>query len=241
MNFDFVSQVCSLDEEGEVIIWSVIFKEGRRSRIVENQGLAHWGTVILTINVRISLKNLYPEIGDFKCTDLALSHFDSNNLYVSTNCGQILHCLTSGSKTGVKKFQSGNFLFILFFTFLYFLDAVSQANCLEMCPFSPYYLVAGFDNGNINFYSRVIEEPLMVLFNKDSEEINTKIEIIQWSYNRPFIFYTKDVSNTIHVWNLKESDLFPIYSIPFKENIVRMKLSVTTSDESVPEQTYMVC
>ncbi|XP_044257863.1 cytoplasmic dynein 2 intermediate chain 1 [Tribolium madens] len=219
------TEVCSLDEDGEVIVWSVISKEESRGRIVENQGLAHWGSVIITINVRISLKKLYPEIGDFNCTDLALSHFDSNNLYISTNRGHIIHCLTSGGKTGVKKFLS---------------NGDSQANCVEMCPFSSQYFVAGFNNGNINFYSAVIERPLMELFNKETAENQTKVEIIQWSYNRPFIFYTKDITNTIHVWNLKASDMFPIYSIPFKENILRMKLSVITSDESVPEQTYMI-
>ncbi|XP_015838601.2 cytoplasmic dynein 2 intermediate chain 1 [Tribolium castaneum] len=217
------TEVCSLDEDGEVIVWSVISKEESRGRIVEKQGLAHWGSVIITINVQISLKKLYPEIGDFNCTDLALSHFDSNNLYISTNHGHIIHCLTSGGKSGVKKFLGD-----------------SQANCLEMCPFSSQYFVAGFNNGNLNFYSTVIERPLMVLFNKETAESRTKVEIIQWSHNRPFIFYTKDIANTVHVWNLKASDMFPVYSIPFKENIVRMKLSTITSDESVPEQTYMI-
>ncbi|RZC34716.1 uncharacterized protein BDFB_005702 [Asbolus verrucosus] len=218
--------LCSLDEDGEVIVWSVIFKGSSRGRIVENQGLAHWGAVIITINTRISLKKLYPEIDDFKCTDLALSQFDSSHLYISTSYGIIVHCLATGGRTSVKKFLP---------------ETQSQANCLEMCPFSPQYILAGFDNGNINFYSRVIERPLMVLSNKDTIEEKCKIQKIQWSYNRPLLFYTKDISNTIHIWNLKVSDMFPIYSVPFKDNIVCMKLSpVIKSNDDVPEKTYMM-
>jgi hypothetical protein len=120
-------------------------------------------------------------------------------------------------------------------------DIDSQANCLEICPFSAEYLISGFDNGHINFYSRSVEKPLMVLSNKDTLEGRCKIQIIQWSHNRPLIFYTKDVTNTIHVWNLKVSDMFPIYSVPFKENIVTMRLSPVISDnDGAPEKTYMV-
>jgi hypothetical protein len=120
-------------------------------------------------------------------------------------------------------------------------DIYSQANCLEICPFSAEYLISGFDNGHINFYSRSVEKPLMVLSNKDTLEGRCKIHFIQWSHNRPLIFYTKDVTNTIHVWNLKVSDMFPIYSVPFKENIVTMKLSPVISDnDGAPEKTYMV-
>ncbi|KAJ8961424.1 hypothetical protein NQ318_014671 [Aromia moschata] len=115
----------------------------------------------------------------------------------------------------------------------------SCANCLEPCPFSPNYFLAGFSDGNINLYSRLVEKPLMVLSDKEGQFGKSDIQIIQWSRCRPFIIYTKDVNNTIHIWDLNDSDIYPIYSFPSEKNITCMKLSPLLMDTDI-KKSYMI-
>lgn len=79
----------------------------------------------------------------------------------------------------------------------------------------------------------------MVLSDKEENLGNTAIQAIQWSKNKPFVMYAKDVNNTIHIWDLNESDIYPIYSIPFSHNITCMKLSPMVEDGS-DKKSYMV-
>lgn len=63
--------------------------------------------------------------------------------------------------------------------------------------------------------------------------------MIQWSKTKPFVFYAKDSKNTINIWNLYKSDMYPEYSITFPESISCMKLShVVNIDKD--ESAYMV-
>lgn len=67
---------------------------------------------------------------------------------------------------------------------------------------------------------------------------DSRIDIIQWSNNRPCVFFVKDHRNNIHIWDLMASDMFPIYSIPFEGNLITdMKLSPIYKQN---ESTYMV-
>lgn len=75
---------------------------------VLDPGLAHWGTVLLKLNRRISLQHLHPDIDGLQCTDSTVSPQDPNHLYVSTNHGVIIHCLINGARTNVKKFGPGD-------------------------------------------------------------------------------------------------------------------------------------
>ncbi|CAH2016436.1 unnamed protein product [Acanthoscelides obtectus] len=52
--------------------------------------------------------------------------------------------------------------------------------------------------------------------------------------NQTFVIYVKDSANNIHIWDLNESDIFPIYSVPFQKNITCLKLcpSVEGSENS---------
>lgn len=102
--------------------------------------------------------------------------------------------------------------------------------------------MCGFNNGDINFYCRSFEKALITLSNANISDTESKIELIQWSHNHPLIFYVKDGSNTIHIWDLRVSDMFPSISVPFEENIISMKLSPLTASNNDDdlENTYMV-
>ncbi|KAJ8938556.1 hypothetical protein NQ314_011445 [Rhamnusium bicolor] len=216
------SVICSLDEEGDIILWSVIIKNN--STKTNPISYTNWSDVVLVKNTRISLKMIHPELEDLQCTDFVVNTVNSNYVFVSTNYGFIIHHLIKGGRSNVKKFVP---------------ESNSVANCLETCPFSSNYFLVGFSDGNINLYSRLVEKPLMVLSDKEGNLENTGIQIIQWSRNKPFIMYTKDSSNTIHIWDLNESDIYPTYSIPFKKEITCMKLSHPAIENNT-RKSYMV-
>lgn len=95
-----------------------------------------------------------------------------------------------------------------------------------MCPFSPSHFLSGSINGNIRLHSRFYEKCLINLENLDeNNSLPEQIDIIQWSKNRPCVFYIKDSNNYVHVWDLLSSDMYPIYSIPFREEIMAIRLA----------------
>ncbi|VEN54934.1 unnamed protein product [Callosobruchus maculatus] len=212
-------EICSLDEDGEIILWGVVVKQNS-SKTFESDSKE----VMLVKNSCISLKTMHPDFRDLVCTDLVLDISNNDYAYVSTNYGFILHYHLKGGSNTVKTFHPGT---------------DSSANCLEACPFSSNYLLAGFMNGNVNLYSRLVDNPLMILSDKESSVSNSSIQLIQWSKTRPFVIYVKDAANNIHIWDLSESDIFPIYSIPFQKNITCLKLSPAI-DGSEDNRAFLV-
>ncbi|KAJ8921780.1 hypothetical protein NQ315_008406 [Exocentrus adspersus] len=214
--------ICSLDEDGTIIIWSVITKYSSDESNTSN--CTSWNDVVLVKNTVICLKSVYSELEDLLCTDFIVNATDSNYALVSTNYGFIIHHLIKGGRSNVKKFIP---------------ESPSMANCIEVCPFSPNYFLTGFSDGNINLYSRLVEKPIMVLSDKEQNCKINGIETIQWSRSKPFVIYTKDVNNTIHIWDLNESDIYPVCSIPFSENITYLQLSPLLSQQN-HKKAYMM-
>nr|CAH7734448.1 unnamed protein product [Callosobruchus chinensis] len=212
-------EICSLDEDGEIILWGVVVKQNSAKTFESDSK-----EVTLVKNSCLSLKTVHPDFHDLVCTDLVLDISNNNYAYISTNYGFILHYLIKGGSNTVKTFQPGT---------------DSSANCLEACPFSPNYLLAGFTNGNVNLYSRLIDNPLMILSDKESRVSSSCVQLIQWSKTRPFVIYVKDSANSIHIWDLNESDIFPIYSIPFQKTITCLKLSPAV-DGSEDNRAFLV-
>ncbi|KAK4882804.1 hypothetical protein RN001_006123 [Aquatica leii] len=212
------SQLCSLDETGVLIIWVIIHKVPAHG----DQNVLYWNQLSLVQNLKMCLSNLYPELCNILCTDMLVNFLDTYHIFISTNYECILHCLTNTSKARPKKYYS---------------SISSQVNCLVSCPFSPQHFLAGHSNGAISIYSSLHERSLITLSNRN-DNLETGVEFIQWSHNKPSSFYVKDYSNTIHVWDLKSSDLFPVYSVPFKQKITAMKLSVPSMKSN--ETSYMI-
>lgn len=91
------------------------------------------------------------------------------------------------------------------------------------------------ENGNILLYSSNNPKPLMIVTNKESKKVDDSIEEIQWSLEKPCIFYTKNSSNIIDTWDLSRSSMFPIESSNFEQEITCMRLSTNKL-----EKAYMV-
>lgn len=109
-----------------------------------------------------------------------------------------------------------------------------------MCPFSPMYILGGFENGNMVLFSRKTEIPLITLTNCDDEMNATGIEFIEWSRNKPCVLYVKDKGNSLHIWDLSISDIFPICTVPFRDEINFIKLSPNITRSESHKRSYMV-
>nr|XP_022905829.1 WD repeat-containing protein 60 [Onthophagus taurus] len=205
-------QIYTLDEDGLLKIWSMIK--------LNNSNY----TLSLHINSTIDFKDLYKNLNNLQCTDMCVNKLDPNQIFVSTNYGNILHFITTGKKTHPKFYTDNNN------------DRIAS-NCLINCPFSPLYFLCGYQNGNVKLYSRETEKPLMTMSNKDQE---SSIDLIQWSINKPCVFYTKDSKNVVHIWDLTKSDIFPICSLKFNDRIDYIKLSPNISQNNTIKRSYLV-
>lgn len=67
--------------------------------------------------------------------------------------------------------------------------------------------------------------------NPDQRLSDNGLKILQWSKTKPCQIFTVDRSNVMHIWDLEASDIYPIYSIPFKREIVQFKVLPVQSDE----------
>lgn len=115
------------------------------------------------------------------------------------------------------------FITNIFLLFLFLSELPSSALCLTVCPFSPIYFLAGFEDGSISLYSRLTQSPLITMINK---ETNTcRIKHIEWSYIKPCIIYALDENNMIHIWDLSKSDMSPMESVTLKDCISYLKLA----------------
>ncbi|XP_066141001.1 cytoplasmic dynein 2 intermediate chain 1 [Euwallacea fornicatus] len=178
--------------------------------------------VVLLNSQIIDLTQVYPHLPEFVCSDCVVVN---HHIYVATNNGFILHCLDSGKPGSTKIFHS---------------ESKSEAICLENCPFSSSHFLAGYANGDITLFSRTTDRPLLILQNKDQTDFS-EAQIIHWSKTKPFLFYTKDSKNTIHVWDLSKSDMYSQYSVQFPEKISCLKLSPKLNvEDKHGEISYML-
>ncbi|GJQ77040.1 hypothetical protein Trydic_g23613 [Trypoxylus dichotomus] len=208
-------QVYSLDEDGYFIVWTVIVLQ----TITKKQ-------ISLQKSLQCCFKQLYPHLPNLQCTNMAVHHLDINHIFISTNYGQILHVVsTTGTKANPSKYTAG---------------WTVQSNCITPCPFSPLYVLSAYENGKMALFSRHIETPLITLTNCDDDSNENGIEFVEWSKNKPCVLYAKDKKNCIHIWDLSQSDIFPVCTVPFKDEINFMKLSPNASKDETVKRSYMV-
>lgn len=119
-------------------------------------------------------------------------------------------------------------LYLKLFIIFDILGVESIPNSLVCCPFSSEYFLGGYKNGNLSLFARSSERPLIILSDKDKQ--NSAIEFIQWSKNKSTVIYSKDDRNVINIWDLDESDMMPVYTIPYKEEITAMEMFSTSRD-----------
>lgn len=228
-----IFQVCSLDQEGNIVIWSIIAKQNQD--VTQNGGIAYWGRMVLMKNFEISLRHTLPDLDELLCNDMFIASGYPTCAFVGTNYGSVLQCELNKEKTQLKIHTPGERHQISTLndnSTIFSADIPSPVKCLVPCPFSSIHFLAGLENGTIVLYSRKSVKPLMVITNKESKVMDDSIEEIQWSFEKPCIFYTKNSSQVIDAWDLSKSSVFPMESMRFEEEITCMKLAQSNMDKS---------
>ena len=78
-------------------------------------------------------------------------------------------------------------------------------------PFNPDLFLVGYDNSIVALYSSLYSNSLYE-WKINSTKKNDSIHQICWSKDRPFVFFILCESNILHVFDLLESEIDPLYS-----------------------------
>ncbi|KAJ8684293.1 hypothetical protein QAD02_020085 [Eretmocerus hayati] len=193
-------QICSLDEEGSLIIWSVL---RNFSSNPDDFGVSQWGKVKLVKSQEVPLfmRKSDPSCSKRIFVDMNVDSVDSNNLYLAINDTSILfaNCIGARSTTPYYKIKD--------------IDSCGNTTCIEVCPFRQSYFLAGCTDGSIRLHSQSVETPLLQLKDEDN---SAGIKCIQWSKSKSLTIYVLDDHSRIVVWDLSNSDIHPTHTISTK-------------------------
>ncbi|XP_024942554.1 WD repeat-containing protein 60 isoform X3 [Cephus cinctus] len=215
-------QICSLDEDGCLIIWSVLKNIGVSN---DDLGLSQWGNVKLVKSQEILVGSRKSKIDqDLQgFVDMHVDSIDANNIYLATNSSNILRATCLGRKVSPSIYKEND------------MDVSGATTCIERCPFKESFFLVGCNDGTVRLHSLNVERPLLQL--KDAH-CKSAIRNIQWSKSKPFTIYVLDYDSKICIWDLGSSDLFPIYEISTNPwgRICSMELSPCKNDHDMINQ-----
>lgn len=121
LNDKFVSiQICSLDEDGKLIIWSVLRNLSHNS---DDLGLSPWGKVKLvkSQDVPYFTKKINTDSIKKQFTDMNVDSFDSNNVFIATSGTDIFYANCIGGRNNIPYYkinEIGNFKIVIGFFLL---------------------------------------------------------------------------------------------------------------------------
>ncbi|GAB1859922.1 Wd repeat-containing protein 60 [Camponotus japonicus] len=212
-------QICSLDEDGYLIIWSIVHNMGIN---IDDLGLSHWGNIRLVKNQKMSLTRRDKEIMN-TFIDMHVDSASINNIYVMTNSTDVLHATCIGNKTNPLMYKPTE------------ISECGSSTCIDVCPFGQSFFWIGCNDGTIRLHYLNTERPIVQLKN---EQYADKIKILQWSKTKPLTVYILDNNSRIHVWDLSKSDICPVYTLSMQKGgkISSMQLSPCIMDQDMMNQ-----
>ncbi|KYN40872.1 WD repeat-containing protein 60, partial [Trachymyrmex septentrionalis] len=215
-------QICSLDEDGCLIIWSILHNMGMN---IDDLGLSHWGNIRLIKNQKMFLTKKNSEIMNM-FVDMHVDSANTNNIYIATNSTDVLHATYIGNRTNPLTYKPAE------------ISKCGTSTCIDVCPFGQSFFWVGCNDGTIRLHYLNIERPIVQLKN---EQYSDEIKALQWSKTKPLTIYTLDNSSRIHVWDLSKSDICPIHTLPMGKwgKISSMQLSPCIIDQDMTNQ-YLV-
>ncbi|XP_076650972.1 cytoplasmic dynein 2 intermediate chain 1 [Halictus rubicundus] len=215
-------QICSLNEKGSLIIWSVLHSMGLN---IDDLGLSYWGSIRLVKSQELLLPcdNVKKRISAAAFLDMHVDRVDSNHFYIATNSSNVLHATCIGNKASpsmYKKFDT---------------SPCGNINCIETCPFEQSFFLVGCDDGTIRLHCLNIEKPILQL--KDENNMYS-ITSLQWSKTKPFTIFVLDNNWRIHIWDLSHSDICPMHTVNMRKCgfINSMQLSSCKTEKDMNHQ-----
>ncbi|XP_042745029.1 cytoplasmic dynein 2 intermediate chain 1 isoform X1 [Lagopus leucura] len=209
-------QIASMDENGILNTWVVV--ELQKVDLAGSQtdlGLIPGGKVKLVHSSAMELnKSLFPKDVCLRMPQTLTVKFlpsDPNHFIVGTNVGLIGRGTRHDVKVLPKLFrpqESG-------------IRSIS-INAIDFFPFGKPLFLVGCSDGSIRLHQMTSEYPLMQWNDSTNGQ---PVIALQWALTRPAVFFVLDASSNIYIWDLLESDLFPVakQTIP-SENVITMAL-----------------
>ncbi|XP_018392135.1 PREDICTED: WD repeat-containing protein 60 [Cyphomyrmex costatus] len=212
-------QICSLDEDGCLIIWSIVHNMGIN---IDDLGLSHWGNIRLIKNQKTFLTKKDSEIMNM-FVDMHVDSANTNNIYIATNSTHVLHATYIGNRTNPLTYKPTE------------ISKCGTSTCIDVCPFGQSFFWVGCNDGTIRLHYSNVEKPIVQLKN---EQYSDEIKALQWSKTKPLTVYTLDNNSRIHVWDLSKNDICPIHILPMEKwgKISSMQLSPCILDQDMMNQ-----
>ncbi|XP_046835859.1 cytoplasmic dynein 2 intermediate chain 1 isoform X1 [Vespa crabro] len=178
-------QLCSIDENGNFIIWSVFYNLESN---VNDLGLSQWGNIRLIKSQDMSIQLN----GNGTIIDMHIDNIDSNGLFVATDANEILHSTCFNCRVNPSAYKRHK------------IAPCGNTSCIEICPFKSSYFLVGCNDGTILLYSSNREKPILQL---QHDNHKNKIIVLKWSRSKPSTVYILNNKSQIYTCNLQNNEM----------------------------------
>ncbi|XP_043488334.1 cytoplasmic dynein 2 intermediate chain 1 isoform X1 [Polistes fuscatus] len=189
------TQLCSIDENGHFIIWSVFYN---LESIVNDLGLSQWGNIRL-----IKSQDMFIQLNNNgTITDMYIDNTDSNGLFVATDASEILHSTCFNCRVNPSMYKRQK------------IAPCGNTSSIEICPFKASYFLIGCNDGTILLYSSNREKPVLQL---KHDNYTNKITVLKWSRSKPSTVYVLNNKSQIYTCNLQNNEMHYISTPSLKK------------------------
>ena len=202
-------QVATLDSSGVLKTWTVVeLRSADPTSLSQELGLLPGGQVKLSSSATLQLgvtKRMPADVLQAFCFELFPN--TPNKLLVGTNQGKTLHAMRFGDRAAPRAFTAPN---------------GSDVTSLNFSPYAPEYFLAGCSSGHVALYKVdaadpvdkwVVPEFAANPWQQASPGV-TGVKWVQWSKQRPGVFFVLDSAGILHIWDLLENINGPVLSEP---------------------------
>jgi len=202
-------QVATLDSGGVLKTWTVVeLSSTDPASLSQELGLLPGGQVKLSSSATLQLgvsSRVAAEVLQTFC--FALFPNTPNKLLVGTNQGNTLHAMRFGDRAAPRAFAS---------------PSGGDVSSLDFSPFAPEHFLAGCDSGHVALFKVDSAEPVdkweVPAFAANPWQTTTSgvnsVAWVQWSKQRPGVFFVLDTAGVLHIWDLLENINGPVLSEP---------------------------
>ncbi|XP_071451242.1 cytoplasmic dynein 2 intermediate chain 1-like [Hetaerina americana] len=204
------NQVCSLDEWGVVVVWSVVRRGssngvGRVSLIASMKvclAETNWGIPETSLHP-VNCEDIQGERLSDGVDDIALWNalaVDSDWILAASDTGSVVCLPVDGEQRSMKVYPGLK-------------DSFASAVSIAVNPQGlPFFMVGNFV-GQVHLYSHSSKRHFGS-WEPPSLSLPSAIVKLAWSPQRPFVFFTVDSISRMHIWDLASSDIFPLATLP---------------------------
>jgi len=228
------TQFASLDDRGIVCFWVVNESSQRASlddndnsnsgalRLVCSRVISVWGPAddprggsspsALCFDLeQMTLTSLLDSMSPGPSVQgISFYPWDPNKFVILGSDGRLLQRSRFGAPPSPRTFTGGN---------------ACHATCVHSSPFLSGYFLAGYADGYIRLFNAEFETPLTTWHASHAQHSSTKakplseatrIVQVQWSPQRPSVFFVLDSEPCLHAFDLLQDGTAPIFSEPIK-------------------------